>query len=423
MGTTVKAVLLQHQNKGDGTNFFRIRVTHCRKSRYIKTNISVGPDDFTRSGNLKDGGKKDLAKNLEIRLRGVLDEMDMFDLRAMTIDEVVEALESQLEEPEEFRLDFIEFGRQVADKKSQGTAGIYHTSLNALVRFFKGRHPDISEITVRNLRGFEEFLRNEPVVKVNWRTGDTKVLKKKKGARAPSQYIGALRHIYKSARIEFNDPDIGKFLLPVDPFEYYSVPKIPSAKHRDIPVEVIQHMIDTRHELKGRVRMAVDAFLISFGMMGINAADMFTCQKASRDILHYNRKKTEGRRDDGAEMRVRMEPCIRCIVKDYKNTSAMNRMFDYFKRYSNSDTFTTALNQGLRIWCKRYKEERFTFYSARHSWATIGRGKRCNVDKSLITAGLCHVDSSKSSDDVYIRQDWEQLWDANAKILSIFDWK
>lgn len=420
MSTTVKAVLLDHQKKGDGTNYFRIRVTHQRKSRYIKTNISVSPEDFTRSGNLKDGSKKDLAKNLEIRMRGVIDGMDMYELKAMTIDEVVEALEAKLEVPEEFRLDFVDYGMKLASRKSPGTAGVYHTALNALVRFFKGRHPDIGEITVRNLRAFEDFIRNEPVVKINWRTGASKELKKKKGARAPSQYLASLRHIYKSARIQYNEPDIGKFLLPVDPFEYYSVPRIPSARHRDIPVEVIQLMIDTRHELKDRVRMAVDAFLISFGLMGMNAADMYICPKSRKGIVRYSRKKTGERRDDGAEMRVRIENCIRRIIKDYKGDDTL---FDYSRRYTNPGTFTTALNQGLKIWCKRYGQETFTFYSARHSWATIGRSKRCNIDKSLITAGLCHVDTSKNSDDVYIRQDWEQVWDANAKILDVFDWK
>jgi anaerobic ribonucleoside-triphosphate reductase len=108
------------------------------------------------------------------------------------------------------------------------------------------------------------------------------------------------------------------------------------------------------------------------------------------------------------------------LMKEYKGES---RLFDYDRRYTNVDTFTTALNQGLSIWCKRYGQERFTFYSARHSWATIGRSKRCNIDKGLITAGLCHVSDSHNSDDVYIRLDWEMVWDANAKILSVFDWK
>lgn len=419
MSVTYKAVLLDHHRKADGTNFFRIRVTHDRKSRYIKTNICIEPDDMTRSGNVRSVTKLDLVNDLVRRMRKVTDAMDMYDLKAMTIDEVVSAVEAAMEKEEQFVLDFVDYGRKLADKKSPGTASVYHTSLNALVRFFKGRQPDISEITVKNLRAFEEFIRNEPVVKVNWRTGESKELRKKKCSRAPSLYMASLRHIYKSARMEFNEPDTGKFRLPVDPFEYYTVPRIPSAKHRDIPVEVIQLMIDSRSKLKDRVRMAVDAFLISFGLCGMNAADMYICPKAKKGIVHYSRKKTGERRDDGAEMYVRIENCIRLIMKDYKGE---NRLFDYDQRYANVDTFTTALNQGLRIWCKRYGQERFTFYSARHSWATIGRSKRCNIDKALITAGLCHVDPDKNSDDVYIRLDWEQVWDANAKVLGVFRW-
>lgn len=52
MSVTFKAVLFDHHRKEDGTNFFRIRVTHQRKTRYIKTNICVLPEDYTRTGNV-----------------------------------------------------------------------------------------------------------------------------------------------------------------------------------------------------------------------------------------------------------------------------------------------------------------------------------------------------------------------------------
>lgn len=420
MSVTISAVLLDHQRKADGTNFYRIRITHQRKHRYLKTNICIEPGDLGRGGKLNNSAKIDLRDNLLKRMRNAAAAIDLYELKTMTIDEVVRQIESRMVDPEQFRLDFVEFGRKLADKKSPGTAGVYHTSLNALLRFFKLRHPDISEINVRNLRKFEEFIRNEPVVKVNWRTGESTKIAKTKGSRAPSQYLAAIRHIYKAARIEYNDPDTGKFLIPVDPFEYYSVPRIPASRHRDIPVEVIQQMIDTRHELTGRVRMAVDAFLISLGLMGMNAVDLYSCAKPKKGILHYCRTKTANRRDDGAEMFIRIEDSIRNIIKDY---TGENRAFDYYTRYSNEETFTTALNQGLAIWCRRYSREKFTFYSARHSWATIGRSKRCNIDKGLITIGLCHVSPTRDTDDIYARIDWELLWDANAKILSVFDWK
>lgn len=420
MAISFQAVLLDHQRKVDGSNFIRVRVTHNRKSKYLRTNIVIMPEDLTKSGKIKNQQKKDLAEDLLRRMRSVTSSMDMYRLKAMTVDEVVRYVEVQLSEPEDFRLDFVEFGMKVADRKKKGTGDVYRTSLNALVRFFKGRHPDISEITVRNLRKFEEFIRMEPVVKVNWRTGESKEIKKKKGRRAPSQYLAAMRHIYKSARVEYNDPDLGIYRIPSDPFEHYSVPKIPASYHRDIPVEVIQLMIDTRSQLTGRTRMAVDAFLISFGLCGINAEDMFTCDKAKKGIVHYYRTKTRDRRDDRAEVYVRIEPCIRMIMKDYKGE---DRLWDFNRRYANTGTFTTALNGGLRSWQKTYHQQDFTFYAARHSWGTIGRSKKCKVDTREVAAGLAHVDESNKMNDIYVRYDWERLYEANCDILGLFDWK
>jgi hypothetical protein len=76
----------------------------------------------------------------------------------------------------------------------------------------------------------EEYINNESVVKVDWRSGKQKTIKKKKGGRAASLYMSNLRHIYKCARLEFNDPDLGLFPIPTDPFEYYSVPKTPAPR-------------------------------------------------------------------------------------------------------------------------------------------------------------------------------------------------
>ena len=420
MGVTFKILLDDRYKKADGSNFLRIRVTHQRRSKYIRTNIAILPEDLTKSGNIKDEDKKDLADDLKKRMRKAADSIEHYKLKSMTVEDVVEYIDAKLAEPEIFELDFIEYGLKVADKKKKGTGDVYRTSLNALLRFFKGRHPDIKEITVRNLYAFEEFIKNEPVVKVNWRTGTEKQIKKTKGRRAPSQYIGAFRHIYNCARKEFNDPDLGIFRIPNDPFEYYSVPKIPASVHKAIPVEVIQMMIDTRKELTGRIRMAVDAFLISFGLCGINATDMFLCEKAKKGIVHYFRSKTTDRKDDKAEMFVRIEPCIHMIMKDYKD---LERQFDYHKRYANRDVFTTALNQGLRIWQKRYKQQDFTFYAARHSWGTVAGSSKCNIDDRVISVGMSHADERNKMNSIYVKFDWNQLYEANAKVLQVFDWK
>lgn len=421
MSTTIRPILLDHHWKDDGTNFYRVLITHNRAKRYIKTNVLVTRQDLNRSGNVTSLAILAKIDKLITEVRAIVSEINMYQLEAMTVAEVADYVEKKMKGPEKFVLDFVEFGHKVAGKKSEGNAKTYQVALNALVRFFGGRHPDISEITVRNLRAFEEYINNESVVKVDWRSGKQKTIRKKKGGRAASLYMSNLRHIYKCARLEFNDPDLGLFPIPTDPFEYYSVPKTPAPKHRDIPVEVIQKMIDTRKNYTGRQRMAVDAFLISFGLCGINAADMFSCDRPKKSgVLHYCRQKTTNRRDDGAEMFVKIHPCIKEIMKEYSDA---HRCFDYYLRYADKDVFTTALNQGLKLWQTKEKVESFTFYSARHSWATIARSKRCDIDAKIVTAGLCHVDAGNKVDDIYIKFDWEQLWDAQEKILNVFNWQ
>ena len=360
------------------------------------------------------------AEKLIERMTEVVNSIDMYKLQKMDVEQLVKYINVALEEPDRFTLDFIEYGRKIARKKRPGTSNGYLVAMNALERYFKGRHPDISEITVRNLRGFEQFLREEKSIRVNWRTGKIKETKKQKGGRAVSLYMSALRHIYKCARLDHNDPDLGLFPISNDPFEYYEVPKEPAPRHRNIPIEVVQLMIDTRKRYKSRVRVALDAFLISFGLYGMNAIDMFTCPKPrKRDTIVYNRTKTKERRDDKSEMRVKVEPCIQKIMDDYRDK---DRCFDFYRRYSSIESFSQALNAGLKIWADEHKVEKFSFYSARHSWATIGAGKKCNISWDTISAGLCHV-NQKRVDAVYINQDWELIWDANKKILGLFKWE
>lgn len=419
MSVNFKAVILPHQRRSDGSNSVRIRVTHNKESKWIKTNIVLSAKEQTKDGKPKSKAVIKPAEDLIERMTKVVNGIDMYKLQKMSIDEVVCYIDRELQEPEDFRLDFIEYGREVASRKRSGTAQSYKVIMNAFERFFKGKHPDISEITVRKLREFEKFLNEENSIRVDWRTGKIKKTGKPKGTRAVSLYMSGIRHIYKCARLDFNDPDLGLFPIPNDPFEYYSIPKRPTPKHRDVSPEVIQLMIDTRHKYQGRVRMTLDAFLISFGLFGMNAIDMFTCAKPKGDMLKYNRTKTRYRRDDEAEMMVKIEPCIQKIMDDYRDSE---RCFDYYRRYSSKDSFMEALNDSLRIWIKDNDLDTFTFYSARHSWATIGASKRCRISWDVISAGLCHINQRKT-DSIYINQDWELLWEANKKILGLFKWE
>lgn len=419
MGVNFQATILPHQRRADGSNIVRIRVTHNGKSKWIKTNIVLSSAEQTKAGKPKSVAVMKPAYKLIEKMQEVVNGIDMYKLASMSVDEVVLLINSQLEEKESFRLDFYEYGLLVGTRKSAGNAPNVSVAMNALLRFFKGRHPDISEITVRNLRAFEDYINSEKKMVYNSKKGKAILTRTPKGKRAAPSYLAVIKHVYRCARVEFNDPDLGLFPIPNNPFEYYTIPKNPAPKHRDVSPDVIQLMIDTRKDYQGRVRLAIDAFLISFGLCGINAADLFSCAPPKKRVLQYNRQKVADRRDDAAEMQVRIEPCIAKIMKDYKDTS---KCFNYHRIYANKNNFTTSLNGGLRIWQTDHKQQDFTFYSARHSWATIGASKKCGTSRDIISMGLCHSSANKV-DDIYIKKDWELLWDANKKILELFDWK
>ena len=420
MAITVDYVVLPHLRKKDGTNFIRLRVTYQRKSKYILTNISLEPSDLTRSGNLKHEGKKNLAEKEVTKWREAAGKLSTYATSDKDVADVVRMIERKLAEAEDFTLNFARYGMRIAESKKFNTANNYRAAINCLVRYY-GHEPDISEITVKAMRGFEDFVRNEDARAYSPRKEQIVKLRRKKTEAGVVKYMGLIRAIYKRARLEFNDPDLGIMRIPFDVFDYYKVPAMPAPEHRDIPMEWVQLMIDQRKGLSGRERKAIDAFLISFGLMGINTIDMYTCDKAKDGIAHYYRTKTTDKKDDKAEMYVRIEPCIMDIMRDYKGKE---RLFDFNLRHANVHSFITALNDGLRQWIKRNELDKgFTFYSARHTWATIAASKQVGVDYAIVTEGLTHSDASRAMDKIYIRKDWERVWDANAKVLALFRWE
>lgn len=61
-----------------------------------------------------------------------------------------------------------------------------------------------------------------------------------------------------------------------------------------------------------------------------------------------------------------------------------------------------------------------TLYCARHTWGTVARSAMCRIDKSIVHEALCHVDGSMRVTDIYAEKDWSVIWDANARVLSLF---
>lgn len=419
MKPTFTPVIIPSQKRADGTYNVKIRITYKRKSKRLSTHLYAEKKDLTKELEFREGPVRRKAYDIAKDMQDICAEIDFLELQGMEVEDLIKVIDAKAETKKKFRLDFIEYMREKAATKGPSER-LYITAANALARFMKGHTLDISDVTVRFLRNFEEFIRKEPKVVSCFRTGETRSTKEAKGeCRAVSQYIGCVRHIYGLARKEFNEPDRDIFRIPNNPFEYYEVPKQQPAKRRNKSKEFIQMIINESAKAKGAEKFILEVFLLSFALEGMNLADLYSCAPAKGRWLIYNRRKTRNRRADNAEHHVYISDEIMPIVERNRDSDGVH-MFTFHRRYKDYHTFTVNANNAIRRWKEDHKKvEDFTMYAARHSFASIAR--KVGVEKATIDEMLCHVGNLRMA-DVYIEPDWEIHKKANEKLLAEFDW-
>lgn len=402
MGTITFKPSVSPHRRADGTSTVRIRITANRKSKYISTNMSVSASQMTRSGNIRDRAVLDKIDELILKMRAAASRIPPFAVETMTIDEIARSIAARQDGA--FTLDFFAFAETVmAAKASRSTQRYYRNAVEALKQFTGREHMDISEITSSMMRNFETWL----------------VARHGRGARSTGSYPASIGHIHAQARLRYNNEETGEILIR-NPFAYFHPARTRRPAHRNVSVQAVQALIDGRGMLTRDMDVrAVDMFLLSFALMGMNAIDMYRCGPEKDGVLVYNRAKTAERRDDRAEMHVLIDGRIRPLADRWADRTG-ERAFSFHRQVAEV-TLRPSLSIGLRRACAIIGiAEPLTFYSARHTWATLAYS--AGVDKSVINDCLCHVDASMRVTDIYIAKDWEVMWRANAKVLDLFRW-
>ena len=85
----------------------------------------------------------------------------------------------------------------------------------------------------------------------------------------------------------------------------------------------------------------------------------------------------------------------------------------------NKDYATAKVNDALKWWCEDNDVQPFTFYAARHTWASLAR--KAGVEKATIDECLCHKGDFTLT-DIYAERSWDLMTEANRKVLDLFTW-
>lgn len=389
---TVKAVILPSARRADGTWNVKIRITYGRRSRWLPTPVYVTRDQLTRSYKLKDATALMNAQRHEAAARASLAKMPPFWLEGRTVDDAVEWLRRDLGGGA-FRLDFVAFGREVAERKEGGTASNYRVALNSFCRFLGRETCDISEVTRPLLMDWVATL----------------------SPQTAEVYVSKLRYVWRQAQLRYNDGDQRR--ITGEPFRGLELPTPVHQGQRPLGVAEMQRLILAQTD-DAKERRALDWFVLSFALMGMNYIDLYGAAPPRRGVLEYRRRKTMKARPDGALMRVRVPDCLRPFIA--RQRAKTGSYWLLARRDRHEQTLAADINRRLRAWAEREGLEPFTFYAARHSFGTIARSADCGVPYYVIEDCLNH--KAQGLLDIYAERDWRTLDEANARVLALFTW-
>ena len=414
---TIRAEVLKDKKRADGTYNVKVRFIKDKKVKRISTDLFATDADLTADLKLKkDSMIKQEADRLVVHYRTMFNTLHL-DTENSDVNEIVNCLHCKDEEDKP--IDFIAFCKKWIDETTIKGKANYTTSLNSFIRFLGKEELEIKKLTVDLIENYKDFL-------IKIREGRVKKMMEA-GKRIPSNrcsslYLTCLRRLYNEAQRHYNKPDKGLMRIPHTPFEYFKIPHQEATRKRAIQPQQIKAIWNMPYQnihrgVKSTCRfdLAKDCFILSFCLIGINSVDLYNAIEMKENKLVYYRTKTKDRRLDKAKMEVIVPKMVLPIIKKYRDPTGQ-RLFRFYKDYSDSRSFNKAINKGLKEIGEQLHIDDLEYYAARHSWATIALNK-CSIDKYTVHAALNHVDESMRVTDIYIERDFVNENRANAKVV------
>lgn len=390
----------------DGTRNVGIKVTANRTNTTVGTSMYVTSKQLSRSGKLRDQRIIDACEDIMRGFRSAVAELGT-TADTMTAREVVDYIKKYEQPNGVFRLNFVEWMRQLADSKSASTGHNYRVAATSLERYFGAHTLDINELTAQVLTLYGKWLRQEGI--------------------APGtivQYMTLIKSAHNAARYKYNDEDAGIVRIVRTPFSKYKIPQAPAPSARGIDLATLQAIVNLPDDTRvNSVRnLTRDLFALSFALGGMNYADIWALPYSALhgNYIEYNRRKTRGARVDNALYRVYICPEVRPLLNLYLDPTK-RRLFRFHLRYTEY-SFVMTISRGMKLLKEAVPYERhYTFYAARHTYASLARNV-VGLDKYTVHELLNHSDAEMRITDRYIERDWQRLYDAHAKIITLVDW-
>ena len=391
---TFKALIKKGNKRSDGTWNVVIRFTHNSKVRFIPTTMYVTRKDITASFKIKNANILDRCNDMIKLYRERVNELNL-EFNDIDIDTIVSYIRQKRDKR---GVSFTDFAKKWISLSTIKGVKNYKTALNALCAFVGRDDILCEEITIKTMKAFENALKDRP--------------------RAQSLYPNCIKTIFNAAKDYYNDED-NDIIRIKHSLDRYKPVEQNVAEKRALDVETIRRIFALPYDnirIKGkssRHDLALDCFRLSFCLMGMNSADLYSADRLKDNFIIYDRMKTKDRRRDKAEIQVKITDYIKPLVEKYKGKT---RVFNFSERFTTMESFNRAINIGLKEVGKELGIERLQFYAARHSMATIAVND-VKISKYVVNDMLNHTDQSLKITELYIKKDFSHINDVNVKLL------
>lgn len=418
MKPTFRPVVYAHHKRADGTYNVKINIYFNGKERRLPTTIYCTKNDLTRTHHIKSQDILNKCNVLIAKMHNAIADISIFDLEGRDVDWLVRRIKGKLQ-ASSFRLDFFQFAETFLQGKNVGTYKAYKTALNAFAAFIGKAEIDINEITKSTVVQFTEYCETRPKV-VTCGAGLKESKKRKKKGITTAAYLSKLATIFKAAKKRYNDNDEDVVLIPRSPFDNISLETGQIKGQTPLSKEVVQALISSPAGRLNSYRLALDALVVSFGLMGVNMADLYDAKPPVNGVFTYCRSKTKERRPDGAEMQVVVPAVLQpFLVRLGAGTDGEHWLPRLRDLTIKREQLTCRINYHAKNWCEAQGVERFTTYALRKAWATLARST--GADKSLVDECIGHTGDYVLT-DIYALKPYDKMAELNTKVLAMFQW-
>lgn len=289
---------------------------------------------------------------------------------------------------------------QLKLEQRYGTAHVYQSTMNRLVRFAKGEKIYFSQLSPEWLRKFQNHLLENQLA---WNTIST--------------YMRMLRSIYNQAVV------CG--LAPYVPYLFSKVHTgIDSPVKRAVSPDTMRRLIMESEKLSSAEIFSRDIFVLLFLLRGMPFVDLAYLRKCDLqgNVIIYHRRKT------GRKLTVAVGKEAMAIIRKYIDINPASPYLLPIIAHSGEDEYRQytrmlrTVNYHLsRIMVSMRLREALSTYVARHTWATTAL--RQNHNSNLICDAMGHS-SVKVTETYFQRFRQDEVNRLNNSVISyILSWK